>query len=91
MYLGHKNVEPGLNCSHELATFPKYHMPLRACTLNFHLLYFDAKLFCHLLIFRLWRSGYPLHEPSVYSSLQLSSPQNWWKMQMIFQLFTNNL
>ena len=29
MYFGHKHVETGLNCSHELATFLKYHMPLR--------------------------------------------------------------
>ena len=28
MYFGHKYVETGLNCSHELATFLKYHMPL---------------------------------------------------------------
>ena len=30
MYFGHKHVETGPNCSHELATFLKYHiMPLR--------------------------------------------------------------
>ena len=28
MYFGHKHVETGPNCSHELVTFPKYHMPL---------------------------------------------------------------
>ena len=28
MYFGHRHVETGPNCSHELATFPKYHMPL---------------------------------------------------------------
>ena len=28
MYFGHKRVETGPNCSHELATFLKYHMPL---------------------------------------------------------------
>ena len=28
MYFGHKHVEIGPNCSHELATFLKYHMPL---------------------------------------------------------------
>ena len=32
MYFGHKYVESGPNCSHEFATFLKYHMPLRACT-----------------------------------------------------------
>ena len=26
---GHKHVETGLNCSHELSIFLKYHMPLR--------------------------------------------------------------
>ena len=29
MYLGHKHVKIGLNCSRELATFLKYHMPLK--------------------------------------------------------------
>ena len=29
MYFGHKHVETGPNCSDELATFLKYHMPLR--------------------------------------------------------------
>ena len=28
MYFGHKHVETGPNCSHGLATFFKYHMPL---------------------------------------------------------------
>ena len=28
MYFGHKHVETGPNCSNELATFLKYHMPL---------------------------------------------------------------
>ena len=28
MYFRHKNVEIGPNCSHEIATFLKYHMPL---------------------------------------------------------------
>ena len=28
MYFEHKYAESGLNCSHELATFLKYHMPL---------------------------------------------------------------
>ena len=28
MYLGHKHVENRPNCSHKLATFLKYHMPL---------------------------------------------------------------
>ena len=28
MYSGHKHVETGPNCSHELATFLKYHMTL---------------------------------------------------------------
>ena len=28
MYFGHKHVETGSNCSHENATFLKYHMPL---------------------------------------------------------------
>ena len=32
MYFGHKLVETGPNCSHELATFLKYHMPLRLDT-----------------------------------------------------------
>ena len=38
MYFGHKHVETGPNCSHELATFFKYHMPLRKVfmLLNFH-------------------------------------------------------
>ena len=27
MYVGHKHVETGPNCLHELATFLKYHMP----------------------------------------------------------------
>ena len=27
MYFGHKHVETELNCSHELATFLKYHIP----------------------------------------------------------------
>ena len=31
MYFGHKHVETGPNCSHDLATFPKNHMPLRPC------------------------------------------------------------
>ena len=31
MYFSHKRVETGPNCSHELATFLKYHMPLKAC------------------------------------------------------------
>ena len=30
MYFGHKHAETGLNCSHQLATFLKYHMPLKA-------------------------------------------------------------
>ena len=30
MYFEYKRVETGLNCSHELATFFKYHMPLRS-------------------------------------------------------------
>ena len=34
MYSGHKHVENGGNCSHKLATFLKYHMPLR----SFHVL-----------------------------------------------------
>ena len=29
MYFGHKHIELELNCSRELATFLKYHMPLR--------------------------------------------------------------
>ena len=29
MYFGHKHVETGSSCSLELATFLKYHMPLR--------------------------------------------------------------
>ena len=29
MYFKHKHVEIGQNYSHELATFLKYHMPLR--------------------------------------------------------------
>ena len=29
MYVGHKHAETGPNYSHELATFLKYHMPLR--------------------------------------------------------------
>ena len=28
MYFGHKHVETGENCSYEIATFLKYHMPL---------------------------------------------------------------
>ena len=28
MNFGHKHVETGPNCSHELDTFLKYHMPL---------------------------------------------------------------
>ena len=31
MYFGHKNVETWPNCSHKLATYLKYHMPLRPC------------------------------------------------------------
>ena len=31
MYYGHKHVETGPNCLHELATFLKYHIPLRQC------------------------------------------------------------
>ena len=31
MYFGHKHVETRPNCSHKLATFLKYHMPLRLC------------------------------------------------------------
>ena len=30
MYLGHKHVKTRPSCSHELATFLKYHMPLRS-------------------------------------------------------------
>ena len=30
MYFGHQHVETGPNCSHELATFPKYHIPLKS-------------------------------------------------------------
>ena len=30
MYFGHKHVETVPNCSHELATFLKYHMSLMA-------------------------------------------------------------
>ena len=29
MFFGRKHVETGLNCSHEPATFLKYHMPLK--------------------------------------------------------------
>ena len=29
MYFAHKHVETRTNCSHKLATFLKYHMPLR--------------------------------------------------------------
>ena len=32
MYFGHKHVESGPSCSHKLATFLKYHMPLRKST-----------------------------------------------------------
>ena len=32
MYFGHKHVESGPSCSHKLATFLKYHMPLRKTT-----------------------------------------------------------
>ena len=28
IYCGHKHVETALSCSHEIATFVKYHMPL---------------------------------------------------------------
>ena len=49
--------------------------------------YFEPR---RLLILRLRRVGYPLHKPSIYSSLQLPSPQNWREMQTISQLFTNN-
>ena len=28
VYFGHKHVETGPNCSYEVATFVKYHMPL---------------------------------------------------------------
>ena len=31
MYCGYKHVETGPNCSRELATFLKYHMPLVNC------------------------------------------------------------
>ena len=31
MYLAHKHVETGLNCSHEIPNFLKYHMPLKLC------------------------------------------------------------
>ena len=34
MYFGHKHVETGSNCSHELATFFKYHMPLNSDNLQ---------------------------------------------------------
>ena len=30
MYFGHKHVETGPNCSHELATFLKYHMHIKS-------------------------------------------------------------
>ena len=33
MYFDHKHVETGPNCSHELSTFLKYHMPLRGHSL----------------------------------------------------------
>ena len=29
MYFGRKHVETTLTCSHELDTFPKYHIPLK--------------------------------------------------------------
>ena len=32
MYFGHKHLETGLSCLHELATFLKYHMPLKMYT-----------------------------------------------------------
>ena len=31
MYFGHKDLKSGSNCSYELATFCKYHMPLINC------------------------------------------------------------
>ena len=31
MYFEYKHVETGPNCSHELATFLKYHMLVRPC------------------------------------------------------------
>ena len=34
MYFCHKHVETGLNFSHELATFLKYHMPLSNDTIG---------------------------------------------------------
>ena len=36
MYFGHKHVETGPNCLHELATFVKYHMPLNLTKLSFY-------------------------------------------------------
>ena len=40
MYFGYKHVETGPNCSHELATFLKYHIPLIVLIMikedNFH-------------------------------------------------------
>ena len=36
MHFGHQHVETGPNCSHELASFLKYHMPLRPCGKVYH-------------------------------------------------------
>ena len=35
VYFGHKHVETGPNCSHELDTFLEYHMPLSCVKLVF--------------------------------------------------------
>ena len=43
MYFGHKNVETGSNCSHELATFLlKYQVPLTYLT---YLMHFNGVIF----------------------------------------------
>ena len=45
MYFGHKHIETGQDCSHELATFLKYHMPLKTLHGHFALTMSSKKTF----------------------------------------------
>ena len=44
MYFGHKYVETEPNCSHELATFPKYQRALKQTILHSNR-FFESRIF----------------------------------------------